>query len=152
MKKMFSLEELLSNCFFPFFRSNLTVKFDKKQARFQEINRKYSFLGIFPNIPQNLFEHSLESSATFPGIFNNILRNLLENSPESSLAFPRIFNNIPRNPLEYSPDSSRTFPGIFSSIPRNAKIRTFPGILVNIPSVPCIPAFRSPFLYSWFYK
>ena len=39
MKKMLSLEELLSNCFFPLFRSNLTAKFDKKQARFQETNR-----------------------------------------------------------------------------------------------------------------
>ena len=39
MKKMFSLEELLNNCFFPLFRSNLTAKFDKKQARFEEINR-----------------------------------------------------------------------------------------------------------------
>ena len=39
MKKMLSLEELLSNCFFPLFRSNLTVKFDKKQARSQEIKR-----------------------------------------------------------------------------------------------------------------
>ena len=50
---MFSLEEFLSNCFFPLFRSNLTAKFDKKQARFQEMNRNldspessWTFLGI----------------------------------------------------------------------------------------------------------
>ena len=35
----FNLEKLLSNCFFPLFRGNLTAKFDKKQERFQEINR-----------------------------------------------------------------------------------------------------------------
>ena len=35
---MFSLEELLSN-YFSSFRSNLTAKFDKKQARSQEIDR-----------------------------------------------------------------------------------------------------------------
>ena len=36
---MFSSEELLNNCFFPLFCSNLTAKTDKKQGRFQEINR-----------------------------------------------------------------------------------------------------------------
>ena len=35
---MFSLEELLRN-YFSLFRSNLAAKFDKKQARFQEIDR-----------------------------------------------------------------------------------------------------------------
>ena len=54
---MLSLEELLSNCFFPLFCSNLTAKFDKKQARFQELN-------------QNL--DSPESSWTFPRIRLNI--------------------------------------------------------------------------------
>ena len=79
---MFSLEELLSNCFFPFFRSNLTVKFDKKQARFQEINRNLD---------------SPESSWTFPGIRLNIPRNLPEHSPESVWTFPGILCDIPRN-------------------------------------------------------
>ena len=36
---MFSLEELLNNCYFSLFRSNLTAKFDKNQAKFQKINR-----------------------------------------------------------------------------------------------------------------
>ena len=36
---MFSVEELLSNCYVSLFRSNLTTKFAEKQARFQEINR-----------------------------------------------------------------------------------------------------------------
>ena len=79
---MFSLEELLRN-YFSSFRSNLTAKFDKKQARSQEIDRSldspqsfWTFPGIFPNIPRNLLEHSPESSWTFPGIFSNIPRNL----------------------------------------------------------------------------
>ena len=41
---MFSLEELLGNCFFPLFRSNLTAKFDKNQARFQGVNRNLESL------------------------------------------------------------------------------------------------------------
>ena len=77
----FNLEKLLSNCFFPLFRGNLTAKFDKKQERFQEIP------GVFNNIPWNLLEHSPESLITFPGIFNNIPRNPLEQSPESSGIF-----------------------------------------------------------------
>ena len=36
---MFSLEELLSNWFFPLFCSNLTAKIDKKHVRFQQKNR-----------------------------------------------------------------------------------------------------------------
>ena len=55
---MFSVEELLSNCYVSLFRSNLTTKFDEKQARFQEINRSldspesfWTFPGIFPNTP-----------------------------------------------------------------------------------------------------
>ena len=55
---MFSLDKLLSNYFFPLFCSNLTAKFDKKQAKFQEKNRNLdspesarTFPGIFPNIP-----------------------------------------------------------------------------------------------------
>ena len=79
---MFSLEELLSNCFFPLLCSNLTAKFGKKQARFTEIN-------------QNL--DSTESARTFPGIFNNIPRNLLEHFPESSHTFPGIPRSIPQS-------------------------------------------------------
>ena len=61
------------------FHHHLTAKFDKKQARFQEINRSLDypkFPEIRLNIPRNLLEHSPESSGTFPGIFYNILRNL----------------------------------------------------------------------------
>ena len=36
---MFSLEELLSNCYVLLFQNNLTAKFDEKQAIFQKINR-----------------------------------------------------------------------------------------------------------------
>ena len=49
------------------------------------------------------------------------------------------------------------FPGIFGDIPRNVWLHslkclmTFPGIFGNIPTFPAFPAFRSPFLYSWFY-
>ena len=85
MKKMFSLEELLSNCFFPLFCSNLTTKIDKKQVRFQEINRNFgslessqTFSGICLNIPQNLTEHLPESLITFSGIFWNISQNLFD--------------------------------------------------------------------------
>ena len=84
---MFSLEELLSNCYFSLFRSNLTAKFDENQARFQEINRNLD---------------SSESFWTFPGICSNIPRNPLEHSPESSWTFPGIFSSIPRNLLELS--------------------------------------------------
>ena len=122
---MLSLGELLSNRFFPLFRSNLTAKFDKKQAIFQEINRNLD---------------SPESSWTFPGLRLNISRKLLEPPHESSGTFLGIFNNIPqdllqhsRNPLKHSPKSFWTFPGIFPSILRNAKMRTFPGILSKTP-------------------
>ena len=75
--------------FFPLFCSSLTVKFDKKQTRFQEIN---------------WYLDSTESSWTFPGIRLNI-------PPESSRTFPGTFNNIPR--------IFSNIPGIFSSIPPN---------------------------------
>ena len=88
MKKMFCLEEMHSNCFFPLFRSNLTAKFDKKQAIFQENKLKFRFPLIFLNIPRNLPEYSLDSLIAFPGIFNKIPENLLELSSESSQTFP----------------------------------------------------------------
>ena len=97
---MFSLEELLSNCYVLLFQNNLTAKFDEKQARFQKINRF------------NL--DSPESFWTFPGICFNIPRTLSEHSPESARTFPGILWNIP---------------GILSNIPRNATMKTFPGIL-----------------------
>ena len=96
---MFSLEELLSNCYVLLFQNNLTAKFDEKQARFQKINRNLD---------------SPKSFWTFPGICFNIPRTLSEHSP---------------NLLEHFPESSGTFPGIFSNIPRNATMKTFPGIL-----------------------
>ena len=79
---MFSLEELVSNCFFLLLCSNLTAKFGKKHARFTEIN-------------QNL--DSTESARTFPEIFNNIPWNLLEHFPESSHTFHGIPRNIPQS-------------------------------------------------------
>ena len=104
----------------------IIAKFDTKEARFQEINRSLDY-------------------PTFPEIRLNIPRNLLKDSPESFITFCGIFNNI-------SPESSGTFPGIFPNIPRNAKMKTFPGILVKFPAFPAFMAFRSPFLYSRFYK
>ena len=49
---------------------------------------------------------------------------------------------MPQIIFEYSLDFSRTFPGMFEDIPRN----------ITFPLFPAFPAFRSPFLYSWFYS
>ena len=50
---MFSVEELLSNCYVSLFRSNLTTKFDEKQARFQEINRSLDSPESFWTFPES---------------------------------------------------------------------------------------------------
>ena len=147
---MFSLEELLSNCFFPLFRSNLTAKFDKKQPRFQEINwnldspeSSWTFPGISSNTPRNLPEYSPESSGTFPRIFNNIHRNLLEHFSESLITFHEISWNHPWILLEHSPESFRAFSGMLKSEHSPEFSKKFSGILVNIPRVPSIS--RIPF-------
>ena len=134
-----------------------------------------AFPGIFQNIRWNLSEHSPESSWTFPGIFFDTIsqnlfehsRNLLGHSSEFSWAFLGIILNIPWNLLEHSLGSSRTFSRIFNKVPRNLmehtteSSRAFPGILKwehspesswTFPAFPAFFAFRSSFLYSWFYK
>ena len=90
------------------------------------------------------WKHYLESSWTFLGIFPNNPWNLFKNSPESLIEFPRIYDTFPRNLLEHYTEFSGIFSGIFSNTPQNAKMRIFPGILVNIPGVPYIPHIPFP--------
>ena len=155
---MFSLEELLSNCFFPLFCSNLTAKYYKKTSKVSRNKSKFRLPRILLNIPRDPMEHSPESLITFPGLFK-IPRNLLEHSPcsllehfpESSRAFSGIFNlwNIPgnvlpRNVLEHSPEFSSAFLGMVKWEHSPEPSNRFPGILVNIPCVPCIACIPFP--------
>ena len=99
-------------------------------------------------IPRNLWWYSPECLATFPGIFGEIPRNIWRHSPECLATFPEclatlpgMFGDILRNVCRHSPEYLATFPGMFADIPRNI---TFPLFLA-------FSAFRSTFLYSWFY-
>ena len=106
------------------------------------------FPGMFGNISRNIWRHSPEYLATFPGIFGDIprnvrrhSRNIWRHSPKYLTTFPGMFEDIPRNVWRHSSECLRTFPGMFGHIPRNIAFPVFVAFL----------AFRSPFLYSWFY-
>ena len=62
-------------------------------------------------------------------------------SPECLATFPGMCEGIPRNIWRHSPECLVTFPGMIGDIPRN----------IAFPPFPAFPAFRFPFLYSWFY-
>ena len=79
--------------------------------------------------------------ATFPGMFGNITRNFRSHSPEYLATLPGMFGDILQNVWQHSSECLRTFPGMFGDIPRK----------ITFPPFPAFPAFRSPFLYSWFY-
>ena len=70
-----------------------------------------------------------------------ILRNLSQHSPECLATFPGMFRNILWNVWWLSPECLTAFPGMFANIPWN----------ITSPLLPAFPAFRSLFLYSWFY-
>ena len=125
---------------------------------------------MFGVIPQNVWQHSRECLATFPGMVGNIPRNVWGHSPKCLATFPGMLGNIHRDVWRYSPECLATFPGMFGDIPemfsntpRNVWphslecLTTFPGMFGNIPRnitfppFPAFLAFRSPFLYSWFY-
>ena len=90
---------------------------------------------------RNFWWHSPEYLATFHGIFGDIPRSVWRHSPECLITFPGIFGDIPQNVLWYFPDCLATFHGMFGDISRTITFLPFPAF----------PAFRSPFLYSWFY-
>ena len=68
-------------------------------------------------------------------------------SSEYLRTFLEIIDDIPRNVWQHSPECLATFPGMFKDIHRNVW-RYSPGH--NNPFIPRVPAFCSPFLYSWF--
>ena len=100
-----------------------------------------TFRGMFGDIPRNIWVHCPECLATFPGIFGGTPQNVWGHSPECLRTFPGMFGDIPWNVWRHSPECLRTFPEMFGDITRNI---TFSPFLA-------FPAFRSPFLYSWFY-
>ena len=87
-------------------------------------------------------ENKIQIVSMFPAMFGDIPRNVWQHSPEYLAIFPGIFGDIPRNVWGHSPKCLATFPGMFRDIPRN----------VTFPSFSAFPAFRSPFLYSCFYR
>ena len=121
------------------------------------------FSGLFENIPRNVWRHSPECLRTFPGMFGDILWNIWRHSPEQLRTFPGMFGDILWNIWRHYPEQLRTFPGMFEHIHRNVwrhspeSLATFHGMFYDIPqniispAFPAFPAFRSPFLYPWFY-
>ena len=91
----------------------------------------HSFHRMFYNMPQIIF----------PEIFYDIPRNVWRHSPEYLATFPGMFGDIPQNVWRHSPEGLAIFPRMFRDIPLN----------IAFPLFPAFPAFRSPFLYSWFY-
>ena len=118
---------------------------------FNHIPRNFlaTFPEMFGDILRNVWRHSPECLRTFPGMFGDILRNVSENSPECLRTFPESFHDIPRNIRRHSMECLATFTGMFEDTPQNVW-RYSPEY--NIPLFPTFPAFRSPLLYSWFYK
>ena len=109
---------------------------------------QYSALQIPWNLELTLRLHLLEWYRHCPGclrtlfgIFGGISRNTCQHSPKYVRKFPGTFGDIPRNVWRHSSECLAAFPGMFEHIPGNI---TFPTFLA-------FPAFRSPFLYSWFY-
>ena len=100
-----------------------------------------TFIRNLSYFPQNVLQHAADYFRIFSGFFENIPRNVWRHLAEYLAKFPRIFGNILRNVWRHSPECLRKFPRMFGDIPRNI---TFPLFLA-------FPAFRSPFLYSWFY-
>ena len=107
-----------SGFFFKLLYSNLQQSLIK--------TRKISSKKIEIYIPQDLLEHSPDSLITFPEIFDNILgvfsnipHNLFKHTPEYSGTLQRNFSNIPWILLEHYLESSQTFPGIFLNISRD---------------------------------
>ena len=127
--------------------------------------RKLSYIHrMFCNMPQIIFEYSLDCLRTFPGMFGDIARNVWGHSPECLGTYPGIFGNIPRDVWGHSAECMWTFSGIFEDIPWNIWghfpspkcLRTFLGMFedipqnvwrhspeYNIPPVPRVP--RIPF-------
>ena len=97
-------------------------------------------------IPGDLWWYSPECLAIFTEILGDIRQNVWRHSPKCLRTFPGMFEDIPRNVWRYSleclatlPECLRRLPEMFGDIPRNKTFHLF-------------PAFRSPFLYSWFYS
>ena len=90
--------------------------------------------------PRNVWRHSPEYLATFLGMFEDIPRNVWRTS-ECLRTFPGMFEGIPLNVWPHSSECLATFLGMFEDIPPN----------IAFPVFLAFSAFRSPFLYSWFY-
>ena len=65
----------------------------------------------------------------------------LESSAKQGSKVKLIFQNNSQTISQLEQLSLATFPGMFGDIPRN----------ITFPLFPAFPAFRSPFLYFWFY-
>ena len=98
--------------------------------------------------PSWMFNRILNATMPFSPKIGSISWNVWWRSPEFLMTFPGIFGNIPRNIWRHSPECSRRFPGIFGDVPRNVWRHS---LEYNIPPFPTFSAFRSRFLYSWFY-
>ena len=86
-----------------------------------------TFLGMFGDIPRNVWGHSPECLATFPRMFGNIPRNVWQYSPECLTTFHR-------NVWGHSPECLATFPGMFDDIPRNVWVHC-PEYLATFPEI-----------------
>ena len=103
--------------------------------------RFHTFHRMFYNMPQIISEYYLDCLRTFPEMLNDIPRNVWRHFPECLVTFPGMLWDIPRNVWRHSPECLGTFPEMFGDIPWN----------ITFPPFPAFSAFRSPFLYSWFY-
>ena len=126
-----------------------SIRYGWSFDQFSTIKVNRTFPRMFDNIPlnvrlaRNVWRHPLECLTTFPGMFGDIPRNVWRHSLEWLRTFPEMFDDIPRDVGRHSLEclSTFSFPGMSGDIPRN----------ITFPPFPALPAFRSPFLYSWFY-
>ena len=99
----------------------------------------HTFHRMFYNMPQIIFEYSLDFSRTFPGMFGDIPRNIWRHSPEYLATFPGIFGDIPQNVRGNSPECLATFPRMFEDIPKNVWPHSPEYNILPIPCDPRIP-------------
>ena len=85
-----------------------------------------TFIRNLSYFPQNVLQQATDYFQILSGFFEDILRNVWRHSPEYLATFPGKSGDIPWNVWPHSPE-------------------------YNIPPIFRVPAFRPPFLYSWFY-
>ena len=92
---------------------------------------------MFRDMPQNVFQYSLDFLRTFSGMFSETPRNVLP-------TFPGMFSKVPRNVWGHSLEGLETFLGMLGDISQNVCQQH--SSEYNIPPILRVPHIPFPFL------